>query len=100
MSTKAYFLINVSSQDGYVDAMTDLKAMPEIKSVVQVFGQYDILAEVEAPVRVISVANKVMDKDWVRRLHVLKVEEDREAGEALRLKRQRELIKGVRASIS
>lgn len=76
MATKAYFMLNVL--DGfcrydYQEAVRDLQAMPEVKSVEPVRGVYDLLVQVEAPIRVILVANKVMAKEWVKRLHVLVV---------------------------
>ena len=78
MGTKAYFMINTDktlSQDArYADAIRELEAIPEIESVEPVYGVYDLVAKVDAPVRVILVANKVLEKEWVRRLHVLRVE--------------------------
>jgi len=77
MTTKAYFMVNVDEkfcQDGYQEAVRDLQAMPEVKSVESVSGVCDLLVQVEAPIRVILVANKIMSKEWVKRLYVLKVE--------------------------
>ena len=77
MTTKAYFMVSVAEkfcQDGYREAVTDLQAMPEVKSVESVSGVCDLLVQVEAPIRVVLVANKIMAKEWVKRLHVLKVE--------------------------
>ena len=78
MGTKAYFMINMDktlSQDShYVDAIRELEAIPEIESVEAVSGRYDLVAKVDAPIRVIFVANKVLEKEWVRRLHVLRIE--------------------------
>jgi len=77
MTTKAYFMVSVAEkfcQDGYREAVTDLQAMPEVKSVESVSGVCDLLVQVEAPIRVVLVANKIMAKEWVKRLYVLKVE--------------------------
>ena len=78
MGTKAYFMINMDktlSEDGYyADAIRELEAIPEIESVEAVSGTYDLVAKVDAPIRVILVANKVLEKKWVKRLHVLRAE--------------------------
>ena len=78
MGTKAYFMVNMDrkySQDGhYLDAVAELEAMPEVESVETVSGVCDLLVKVDAPVRVISVANKISAKKWVKSLHVLKIE--------------------------
>ncbi|MBE9502403.1 MAG: Lrp/AsnC ligand binding domain-containing protein [Chloroflexi bacterium] len=78
MGTKAYFMINMDktlSEDGYyVDAIRELEAIPEIESVEAVSGTYDLVAKVDAPIRVVLVASKVLEKKWVRRLHVLQAE--------------------------
>lgn len=76
MGTRAYFMINVGidvSKDGYLgDPVKELEEMPEVVAVEPVFGMYDLMVEVNAPVRVIHVANKVMEKGWVKRLHILR----------------------------
>ncbi|MDP2931571.1 MAG: hypothetical protein Q8O05_03605 [Chloroflexota bacterium] len=78
MGTKAYFMVNMDrkySQDGhYLDAVSELEAMPEVESVETVSGVCDLLVKVDAPLRVISVANKISARKWVKSLHVLKVE--------------------------
>jgi hypothetical protein len=77
MATKAYFLINVAekfSRDGYQGILKDLEAIPEVESVERVTGASDLLVKVEAPIRMIFVANKILAKEWVKRLHVLHVE--------------------------
>ena len=78
MGTKAYFMINMDktlSEDGYyADAIRELEAIPEVEAVEAVSGTYDLVAKVDAPIRVILVANKVLEKKWVRRLHVLRAE--------------------------
>ena len=78
MGTKAYFMINMDkalSEGGYyADAIRELEAILEVESVEPVSGTYDLVAKVDAPIRVILVANKVLEKAWVKRLHVLKIE--------------------------
>ena len=76
MGTKAYFMISVADefyQNGCEKAVRDLEAMPEVKAIEPVRGAFDLLVLVEAPVRVIVVANKIMAKEWVKRLNVLTV---------------------------
>ena len=77
MGTRAYFMVNVEKnfcQNGYQSVLSDLEAIPEVKSVERVSGACDLLVKVEAPIRMIFVANKLMAKEWVKRLYVLKVE--------------------------
>ena len=74
--SKAYFLVNMAEkfrQYGCREAVKDLQAIPEVKSVQRVSGICDLLVQVEVPVKVILVANKIMAKEWVKQLHVLKV---------------------------
>jgi hypothetical protein len=76
MGTRAYFMINVGidvSKSGYLgDPVKELEEMSEVVAVEPVFGMYDLMVEVNAPVRVIHMANKVMEKGWVKRLHILR----------------------------
>jgi len=77
MATRAYLMINVAEglcQNGYQNALKDLEAMPEVQSIERVSGACDLLVKVEAPIRLIFVANKLMAKEWVKRLYVLQVE--------------------------
>ena len=78
MGAKAYFMINMekkfSHDNHYLDAVRELEAMPEVVAVKPVSGVCDLLVTVDAPIRVILVANKIQAKKWVKSLHVLKVE--------------------------
>ena len=77
MATKAYFMINVaegSCQDGYQGILKDLEVIPEVKAVERVRGTCDLLVKVDAPIRMLFVANKLLAKEWVKHLHVLHVE--------------------------
>ena len=77
MGTRAYFMVNVEKkfcQNGYQDMLRDLEAIPEVKAVERVSGACDLLVKVDAPIRMIFVAKKLMAKEWVKRLYVLKVE--------------------------
>ena len=78
MGTKAYFMINMEkrfSDDGYyLDAVRELEAMPEVEAVNPVSGICDLLVKVNAPIRVIFVANKIRAKKWVKSFRILDVE--------------------------
>lgn len=79
MATKAYFLIKLAKelcqcQHDYQEAVRELEAMPEVKSIEPVVGECDLMVQVEAPIRVILTADKVLAKKWVRHLSILKVE--------------------------
>lgn len=97
MATKAYFMIKVAEEfctDGYQEIIRELKALPEVKKVELVRGRYNLLVEVEAPIRVIMVAHKIMPMTWVERLNILAVEpvqEDRPQ------RLQRETLKKLKA---
>ena len=76
MTSKAYFMVNVAEkfrQHGCREAVKDLQTIPEVKSVETISGVCDLLVQVAAPIKVILVANKIMAKEWVKQLHVLKV---------------------------
>ena len=78
MGIKAYFMVNMEkrfSDDGYyLEAVRELEAIPEVEEVKQVSGACDLLVKVDAPIRVIFVANKIRAKKWVNSLRVLNVE--------------------------
>jgi len=78
MGTKAYFMVNMKkrfSDDGYyLEAVRELEAIPEVEEVKPVSGACDLLVKVDAPIRVIFVANKIRAKKWVNSLRVLNVE--------------------------
>jgi len=56
-------------------ALKGLKAMPEVEAVMPVFsGDYDVIAMVDAPVKVEEIAKRIEALEWVKSLQVLKVE--------------------------
>lgn len=74
---KAYFVISVTEefyQNRYQDVLRDLEAVPEVESIERISHTCDLLVKVNAPIRVIYVANKILSMEWVKRLRVLKVE--------------------------
>jgi len=77
MVTKAYFVISVDEefyQNRYQDVLRDLEAVPEVESIERIKGTYDLLVKVGAPIRAIFVANKILPKEWAKRLYMLKVQ--------------------------
>ena len=108
MATNAYLLIRASEavrHNGYLKALEDLWALPEVEYVEPVSGLYDCVARVEAPMRLIFVVHKVMARSWVERVHVLRVDQpvqealESEEARTARLMRQREIIKAYRAGL-
>ena len=78
MGTKAYFMIDLADEareEGRcAQAMTELEAIPEVEVVEPVSGSCDFLVKVDVPIRAIFVANKIREKEWVKRLRILRVE--------------------------
>lgn len=97
MATKTYFVISVDEdcyQNRYQDVLRDLKAIPEVESVERIKGTCDLMVQAKAPLRAVFVANKILPKEWVKRLLMLKVDpfridelEGLTYGELIRLKR-------------
>jgi len=108
MATNAYLLIRASEacrNNGYLKALEDLWALPEVEYVEPVSGLYDCVVRVEAPIRLIFLVHKVMAKSWVERVRVLTVDQpvqealESEEAQTARLMRQREIIKAYRAGL-
>lgn len=79
METKAYLMIKTAREDGgdgHKSAIKELEAMPEVEAVIPVSGEYDLvgIAIADTPQEVVGVANTIQAKEWVKSLHVLKVE--------------------------
>ena len=78
MATKAYLMIRIKeglhNKGRIAEMIEELEAIPEVKRVEPIDGICDLLAQVEAPIRAVFVANKVMAKEWVKDLRMLKVE--------------------------
>jgi len=108
MAMSAYLLIRASEavrNNGYLEALEDLWALPEVEYVEPVSGMYDCVARVEVPIRLIFLIHKVMAKSWVERVHVLSVDQpvqtalESEEARTARLMRQRQIIKAYRAGL-
>lgn len=108
MATGAYLLIRAAKavrENGYLEALEGLWELPEVVDVEPVSGQYDCVARVEAPIRLIYTVHKVMEKSWIDRVQVLRVDEpvktalESEKARAARLLRQREIIRAARRGL-
>jgi hypothetical protein len=108
MATNAYLLIRAAEavrNNGYRKAIEGLWEMPEVEYVEPVSGLYDCVVRVETPIRLVFLVHKVMEKSWVERVHVLKVNQpaqealESEEARTARLMRQREIIKAYRAGL-
>jgi hypothetical protein len=75
MTSRAFLLINVQ-----VDIRMgvpshpekELREIPGVKRIEEVIGIYDFLVEVETPSRITQVSEKLMEKTWLKRMHVLR----------------------------
>jgi hypothetical protein len=78
MGAKAYFMIDMDKKfcedSCYLDAIRELEAIPEVEIVSPVSGACDLLVKVDAPIRVILVADKIRTKKWVKDFHILNIE--------------------------
>ena len=74
---KVLFLVNVAEEFRWGDCqewVKDLQTIPEIKYVDKVVGVCDLFVYAIASVRVVTVANKIRTRRWVKQLHVLNIE--------------------------
>jgi len=73
---RAYFLIIVDNRGfGHrktVNPTLELEEIPGVKKVEGVSGLYDYLVEIDTSAKITSVAEKIMEKPWLKRLHILR----------------------------
>jgi len=78
MATKAYLMVRVKKEfcqnARMEEILAHLETIPEVKCIEQVDGVCDLLVQIEAPIRAVFIANKVLVLDWVEHLSMLKVE--------------------------
>jgi hypothetical protein len=78
MATKRYLMLNVAEKacrNGYEDVLRDLITIPEVQSIEQLDGIFDLVVQVECPDTVgYAAAEDLLAKGWVKRLQVLQVE--------------------------
>jgi hypothetical protein len=109
MATSAYLLIRASEavrQSGYLEALEELWALPEVEYVEPVTNLYDCVARVEAPtIRLTPLVHELMAKGWVEDVHVLRVDQpaerasEWEEARMAKLRRQRQIIRAYRACL-
>jgi hypothetical protein len=78
MATKRYLMINIAQEackNGYQDVLRDVITIPEVQSIEQLDGIFDLVVQVECPDTVgYAAAEDLLAKGWVKRLQVLQVE--------------------------
>jgi len=78
MATKRYLMINIAQEackNGYQDVLRDVITIPEVQSIEQLDGIFDLIVQVECPDTVgYAAADDLLAKGWVKRLQVLQVE--------------------------
>jgi len=78
MTTKRYLMINIAQEackNGYQDVLRDVITIPEVQSIEQLDGIFDLIVQVECPDTVgYAAAEDLLAKGWVKRLQVLQVE--------------------------
>ena len=109
MATSAYLLIRASESvrhNGYVEALDELWALPEVEYVEPVSNLYDCVVRVETSItRLILLVHEVMAKSWVEDVHVLRVDQpvepplEWEDARAARLRQQRASIWAYRRGL-
>jgi hypothetical protein len=76
MGLKAYFLVTLedhTEQHKSIDLLRQLDEMPEVDFVDPVVGRHDLVILADAPVTVEATANKIMAKEGIKDLEVLRV---------------------------
>lgn len=71
MATKAYFLIRSAAAADHsrsAEWIRDPEAIPEVKSVYRILGQYDLLVTAEAWADAPSAAGKILANRYVERV--------------------------------
>jgi len=100
MATKRYLMINVAEEacrNGYEDVLRDLITLPEVQSIEQLDGVFDLIVQVECPAGMgYAAADDLLAKGWVERLQVLQAEPNEPSDTiAPKVLQQIEQIQGV-----
>jgi len=77
MGNKVYFMIKTAEEagkEGYEETLKGLEAIPEVESIESVSGDYDLVARVDVPKRVVPIANKILESGGVKHIEILRVE--------------------------
>lgn len=76
MGLRAYLLIDVIDdieQSNFVKELRQLEEMPGVDFVDPVIGSCDLLVMVDAPVTVESIARKIQEKYWVKKIEIMRI---------------------------
>jgi hypothetical protein len=78
MTKKRYLMINMTQKacrNGYQNVLRDLITIPEVQSIEQLDGVFDLMVQVECPASVgYAAAEDLLAKEWVKHLQVLQIE--------------------------
>jgi hypothetical protein len=75
MGLRAYLLIDVDENmehKDFISQLRQLEDMPGVDFVDPVIGPCDIVVMVDAPVTVEAIAKKIQEKEWVKKIDVLR----------------------------
>jgi hypothetical protein len=75
MASRAFLLISVQPDNRLTESAhpaEELRAVPGVKRVEEVQGVYDFLVEVETSSRLTLIADNLMAKPWLKRMHILR----------------------------
>jgi hypothetical protein len=76
MGLRAYLLIDVSEeieQREFINELRQLEDMPGVDFVDPIIGACDLVIMVDAPVTVESIARKIQEKSWVKKIEILRI---------------------------
>jgi hypothetical protein len=76
MGLRAYLLVDVSDdieQREFVNELRQLEDMPGVDFVDPIIGNCDLVVMVDAPVTVESIARKIQEKSWVKKIEILRI---------------------------
>lgn len=76
MGLRAYLMVDVADdldQKQFVKALRELEEIQGVDFVDSVFGGWDMVVMIEAPVSIEALADKIRMKPWVKNLEILHI---------------------------
>ena len=76
MGMRAYLLVSVVDdmrQEDFIQELVEIQDMPDVVSVDAVIGNADMAILIDTPMTVETAASKILDKSWVKDMHILKI---------------------------
>jgi hypothetical protein len=76
MGLRAYLLIEVADeieQRAFINEIRQLEDMPGVDFVDPIIGSCDLVVMIDAPVTVESIARKIQEKAWVKKIEILRI---------------------------